>query len=281
MFDANNLQITDNLFIRVNVGPFGKYVQLYRADRWFSFSLPSWKSFVDNLPAIKRAVGLKTAYGLSLTATKTITVSQFKGFPYINLAESYQKAGQECMKYINMNERQWEKFHPLVPEVNKLLEQHIAYQGTDNSWSLLKPTEMANVRFALVPRIQDDELNMFVAAHLIENDIKEQCHKNCKKCEDAIEVCDCGDACDIDMRHFHQHVDETFQATALRIPIQDTVLEWNEMLGAHFDPWSYVKLSNDVRKYIKRDIALARVDFPELDIVLRNTARHIKERKRI
>ena len=93
MFDANNLQITDNLFIRVNVGPFGKYVQLYRADRWFSFSLPSWKSFVDNLPAIKRAVGLKTAYGLSLTATKTITVSQFKGFPYINLAESYQKSG--------------------------------------------------------------------------------------------------------------------------------------------------------------------------------------------
>lgn len=273
----NNIHIAGSLYLKINVGPFGKYVQVYRGNRWISLSNSSWQHLVQNLAAIEGAITEGKEFGLTLTDTKSVTVSMFRGNTFINLTEKYHFKGKEMTKYINFTRETWSKIVDNIPDACDLLDSFVAYKGVDDKWSLVKPKSMENVCFRLISRIADNDFNLLVASYYLEKAINSKALQTCSVCKAGgfVEVCDC-DCDEMSVNHFREHVNDWFDQLALTLPIYELVQKWNQKLGFELTPWFIVRDHARLNQHLHRRIHIKAKNCDNFEEIFSNTAELIE-----
>ena len=94
-------ELSDTLKVSVQKGDYGRFIKVFRKDRWIGLSPSLWRRIDDNKKRL-RHVG----YVQYLTKVKRLECVAFNDERYVTLVE--HKPDSEYKNFINFNDKEWD-----------------------------------------------------------------------------------------------------------------------------------------------------------------------------
>lgn len=209
--------------ISIEVGKYGKFMKLYRGEKWITISERSWSRIHQNLDMITTSMESKLPYSLKLGPSKDLTVNKFLVNVYASFSEKFTIEGEERYKYINLNAIEWHKFRMTMSNIDELLNSPVVYKS-DGEWSFVYDEHFTDYRF--ISKINDDDVNFLLMAYLVERKVESLVKDECDICGNDIP-----ELPDNYQEHFAEHVNKNFEAAMNAVNYADSLILLNNLLN--------------------------------------------------
>ena len=189
MTERNTIFLNQSLKVEIGAA-FSKFVKLYRDDKWITISEKGWRFVCNNAEQIRKSLEKKSEFGLTITDTKSVKMSMFRDQPYVAFCETFTRNEQAFTKHVNFSKTEWALLEAAFPVINDYLTQVILYSGGDNCWYLLREDALSHkytseIECKLAPPMSNENINLQLAAFLIQRKIEAAAREECKACNDS------------------------------------------------------------------------------------------------
>ena len=262
---AKIFEITNDLKLHVEVGQYGKYVKLFRNEKWISISENSWKFIKNNAELINQSMQNDSDYSLTLTTNKSIQVGMFLNCSYLSFCEKYSIEGEERCNYINLNDNEWQHFWLVIPNVNQVLKSAVVYR-VGNEWSFVSSPKFDEYKF--ISKVSDDDVNYVLAAYLIEQQVEALVQEECDTCSCREEFPDDAQAF---QEHFGTHINKYFNTALIGINIDRALMKLNKALNWNVKEQSFFGETQKLRKVAVTPSLIQPAYCKDFALIMRNT----------
>ena len=185
--EANAVKLSDKALVTVEVGDYGKFVRIKKNTKNIVFSEKAWRFVNSNVPMITISVAAESDYGLTISTTKELKLSFYRGQTFLSFQEKWG-AEKEYVRYVNLTTNEWMQLVDALPLINQLLACDVAYSDkTEETWMLSKdiiqrPGEK-DLKYRLVPRMSNEDLNTLLVAELVVRNVNAAVRNECLGCQ--------------------------------------------------------------------------------------------------